>query len=99
MLKRIQFLAFYGLSWILFFQLFRIIFFLYHFKKSIDLGGGTTGPKCITWIKNGYFLFWLYPDGTYAASGGQQLKVEMVSEFLKMVQRHCRLFDGLTYHF
>ncbi|MBE9462570.1 LTA synthase family protein [Dyadobacter subterraneus] len=39
MLKRIRFLALYGLSWILFFQLFRIIFFAYHFKKSIDLGG------------------------------------------------------------
>jgi phosphoglycerol transferase MdoB-like AlkP superfamily enzyme len=39
MLKRIQFLALYGLSWILFFQLFRIIFFTYHLQKSLDLGG------------------------------------------------------------
>jgi len=39
MLKRIQFLSLYGLSWILFFQLFRFIFFTYHLQKSIDLGG------------------------------------------------------------
>lgn len=39
MLKRVQFLALYGLSWILFFQLFRIIFLTYHLQKSLDLGG------------------------------------------------------------
>jgi len=39
MLKRIQFLALYGLSWILFFQLFRIIFLAYHLQKSVELGG------------------------------------------------------------
>lgn len=38
MLKRIQFLALYGICWILFFQLFRIIFLAYHIQKSIDLG-------------------------------------------------------------
>ena len=39
MLKRIQFLALYGLSWILFFQLFRILFLAYHSQKSVELGG------------------------------------------------------------
>jgi phosphoglycerol transferase MdoB-like AlkP superfamily enzyme len=39
MLKRIQFLALYGISWILLFQLFRFLFLAYHFKKSVELGG------------------------------------------------------------
>jgi phosphoglycerol transferase MdoB-like AlkP superfamily enzyme len=39
MFSRIRFLTLYGLSWILFFQLFRILFLAYHLKKSLDLGG------------------------------------------------------------
>ncbi len=38
MFKRLVFIALYWLCWILFFQLFRIIFLLYHYKKAIELG-------------------------------------------------------------
>jgi phosphoglycerol transferase MdoB-like AlkP superfamily enzyme len=38
MLKRLLFLALYWLTWILCFQLFRIIFLTYHYKKTLELG-------------------------------------------------------------
>ena len=37
MRKRLLFITLYGLLWTLFFQLFRIIFLTYHYKKSIEL--------------------------------------------------------------
>ena len=37
MLKRLQFLALYGLSWIFLFQFFRVIFLLYHYQKALEL--------------------------------------------------------------
>jgi phosphoglycerol transferase MdoB-like AlkP superfamily enzyme len=39
MIRRIQFLAAYGLSWIVFFQLYRILFFVYHSDRTLDLSG------------------------------------------------------------
>jgi phosphoglycerol transferase MdoB-like AlkP superfamily enzyme len=40
MLKRFIFLALYAFSWILLFQLFRIVFILYHYEKALEIGGG-----------------------------------------------------------
>jgi phosphoglycerol transferase MdoB-like AlkP superfamily enzyme len=37
MRKRLEFVAILGLLWILIFQLFRIIFLAYHYKKSLEL--------------------------------------------------------------
>jgi phosphoglycerol transferase MdoB-like AlkP superfamily enzyme len=37
MFKRLIFLALYWLSWIFFFQFFRIIFFIYHYEKATSL--------------------------------------------------------------
>jgi phosphoglycerol transferase MdoB-like AlkP superfamily enzyme len=37
MRKRLEFLALYGLSWVLFFQFFRVLFLIYHYKKTIEL--------------------------------------------------------------
>jgi phosphoglycerol transferase MdoB-like AlkP superfamily enzyme len=37
MRKRLEFLALYGLSWVLFFQFFRVLFLVYHYKKTIEL--------------------------------------------------------------
>ena len=37
MRKRLEFIALYGLSWIVLFQFFRIIFLVYHFKKALEL--------------------------------------------------------------
>ncbi|WP_285544608.1 LTA synthase family protein [Dyadobacter frigoris] len=71
MLKRIRFLALYGLSWILFFQLFRIIFFIYHFKKSLDLGGALLVQSALHGLRmdisfSGYIL--MIPTLLIAAS-------------------------------
>jgi phosphoglycerol transferase MdoB-like AlkP superfamily enzyme len=35
--KRIAFITFYGFSWIFIFQLYRIIFLIYHYKKTLEL--------------------------------------------------------------
>ena len=37
MRKRFEFIALYGLTWILLFQFFRIIFLVYHYKKTLEL--------------------------------------------------------------
>jgi phosphoglycerol transferase MdoB-like AlkP superfamily enzyme len=37
MRKRIEFLGLYGLIWIVLFQFFRILFFIYHYKKTLEL--------------------------------------------------------------
>jgi phosphoglycerol transferase MdoB-like AlkP superfamily enzyme len=37
MFKRLIFLALYWLSWIFFFQFFRIIFLIYHYEKTVDI--------------------------------------------------------------
>jgi phosphoglycerol transferase MdoB-like AlkP superfamily enzyme len=39
MRKRFEFITIYGLTWILLFQLFRILFLTYHFKKTLELPG------------------------------------------------------------
>ncbi|KAA6436940.1 sulfatase-like hydrolase/transferase [Dyadobacter flavalbus] len=37
MIKRLKFLFIYGLTWIVFFQFLRVIFFAYHYKKALEL--------------------------------------------------------------
>lgn len=37
MRKRLEFVALYGLSWIVLFQFFRILFLAYHYKKTLEL--------------------------------------------------------------
>lgn len=37
MRKRLEFIALYGLAWILIFQFFRVIFLAYHYKKALEL--------------------------------------------------------------
>lgn len=37
MRKRLEFVVLYGLSWVLIFQFFRIIFLAYHYKKALEL--------------------------------------------------------------
>ncbi|CAG5068917.1 Phosphoglycerol transferase I [Dyadobacter sp. CECT 9623] len=37
MRKRLEFFALYGISWIILFQLFRVIFFIYHYQKAAEL--------------------------------------------------------------
>jgi phosphoglycerol transferase MdoB-like AlkP superfamily enzyme len=37
MRKRLEFFALYGLSWIILFQFFRVIFFIYHHQKAAEL--------------------------------------------------------------
>jgi phosphoglycerol transferase MdoB-like AlkP superfamily enzyme len=37
MRKRLEFVALYGLAWIVIFQFFRIIFLAYHYKKALEL--------------------------------------------------------------
>jgi len=39
MRKRFQFIALYGITWIILFQFFRIFFLVYHYKKSLELPG------------------------------------------------------------
>ncbi|WP_221391890.1 LTA synthase family protein [Dyadobacter sp. NIV53] len=39
MRKRFQFIALYGIAWIVLFQFFRIIFLIYHYKKALELQG------------------------------------------------------------
>jgi phosphoglycerol transferase MdoB-like AlkP superfamily enzyme len=37
MRKRLEFIALYGLSWVVLFQFFRILFLAYHYKKTLEL--------------------------------------------------------------
>ncbi|MCF2490882.1 LTA synthase family protein [Dyadobacter sp. CY347] len=37
MRKRLEFIALYGITWIILFQFFRIIFLAYHYKKTLEL--------------------------------------------------------------
>ena len=37
MRKRLEFIALYGLAWVLIFQFFRVIFLAYHYKKALEL--------------------------------------------------------------
>ena len=37
MRKRLEFVALYGLAWVVIFQFFRIIFLAYHYKKALEL--------------------------------------------------------------
>lgn len=37
MRKRLEFIALYGLAWVVIFQFFRIIFLAYHYKKALEL--------------------------------------------------------------
>ncbi|SKC06805.1 LTA synthase family protein [Dyadobacter psychrophilus] len=37
MRKRLEFLAIYGISWVVLFQFFRILFLAYHYKKTLEL--------------------------------------------------------------
>ncbi|MDR6806454.1 phosphoglycerol transferase MdoB-like AlkP superfamily enzyme [Dyadobacter sp. BE34] len=37
MRKRLEFVALYGLAWVLIFQFFRVIFLAYHYKKALEL--------------------------------------------------------------
>ncbi|MCF0040730.1 LTA synthase family protein [Dyadobacter fanqingshengii] len=37
MRKRLEFIALYGISWVVLFQFFRIVFLAYHYKKTLEL--------------------------------------------------------------
>lgn len=37
MRKRLEFIALYGLAWVVIFQFFRVIFLAYHYKKALEL--------------------------------------------------------------
>lgn len=37
MRKRLEFIALYGLSWVVLFQFFRLLFLAYHYKKTLEL--------------------------------------------------------------
>jgi len=37
MRKRLEFIALYGLAWVLIFQFFRVLFLAYHYKKALEL--------------------------------------------------------------
>ncbi|MCF0052022.1 sulfatase-like hydrolase/transferase [Dyadobacter sp. LJ53] len=45
MRKRLEFIALYGISWVVLFQFFRMIFLAYHYKKTLEL------PSSL-WVKS-----------------------------------------------
>jgi hypothetical protein len=64
MRKRLEFLALYGLSWVLFFQFFRVLFLVYHYKKTLELPSSlwvaVPGMDC-KWIFLSLPTFWSFP--------------------------------------
>lgn len=48
MRKRFEFAVLYGLAWTILFQLFRIIFLLYHYKKTLEL-------PSFMWVKSAWY--------------------------------------------
>ncbi|MCE7068456.1 LTA synthase family protein [Dyadobacter sp. CY326] len=58
MRKRLEFIALYGISWVVLFQFFRIIFLAYHYKKTLEL------PPAL-WVKSA--MHGLQMDISFAA--------------------------------